>query len=993
MMETLNSTAQSFNKDNQSIEENKAKIIELKTALDSGNLSYSDAVFKRDELLTIQSSLIESYGSEAEGIDLVNGSLETQLDLLDKVNNKKLQEAVNQANDYTTGQKITNVFENFSQYLRNIFDGNFSEEDWTWDDNALGTNLDNATAEMEGFSAKFKALDNENLNKIIESFKEISRLGDTFYIRGNAEDVKNTVMELQEQLGSSTEYTDELGSQLTNIYNKADDILSDYQKGYNLAKMQEIAKDEKLSDYYNDITDVYNTYKNAVTSGDEELTAQTLQNYSDLLETMSNDESVSNSMFRYFTEMYPELKSEVESWKFDTKITPELDVEDSSINSDIKQLNTFTIEDLSHKYTDIINGTSGGLSDVQRNALVDIHRLADECDMQLDEFLEKLSEAGKLQSQIKETEISQSPTIDLSNVTSQISSLTSAQEPLNTAISEQNKNGTISNETLKELYDNYEDIDSALETTTNGIRINTQEFAKLNAERKNAIKSELAQKEEELTDAYNNGSMQLAMYEETLANCTDTKSEDYEILSNLIEKKKADQEATLGQIGELENLSLEYENVISKHNAFINALSSEDAGNSYDAITSGLKQVEEEWSKGNYGKDEIRTFVDYMSYADMSTASISEIKNAYEEAMKSAKNYFTETVDGQQNFLNLLKDTKVNEESLASVDENGNWTINISDMDEAAKACGFSVDFLSDNLKKLEEKGFEGAFSDRNGLVDTSAQLKELDNQIAILETRLNHGDKTNGLQEQLDKLRDARTKISVELDQSKVKKAIDDILTIQEQINNLSNSGASSSEIGNLKQQQQSIADKNGIDLNSVLNVDTNDAESKWKVFEETIENSDLKTKVTVNANTNPFDAAIRTITNGKYTADIGLKITTSGIVGKVKEVFKNAVSKASTGDAGAYGSVNIKGSSYADGNIGIHKDQKNVLVSEVQPEMVVDPHSGEYTIYKNPTMLAKLPKDAIVFNGKQTEEILKNGMSTSYGKANAKGYNGSGT
>lgn len=997
MLETLNSTAQSFDKENQSIEENKAKIIELKTALDSGNLSYSDATYKRDELLSIQSSLIESYGSEADGIDLVNGSLETQLDLLDKINNKKLQEAVNKANEYTTGQKIANVGENFSQYLRNFFDGNFSKEAWTWDDNALGTNLNNAMTEMEGFSAKFKSLDNENLNKIIESFKEISRLGDTFYIRGNAEDVKNTVMELQEQLGSSTEYTDELNSQLTDIYNRADNILSDYKEGYNLAKMQEIAKDETLSNYYNDITDSYNDYKNAMTSGDEEIISQTLQNYSELLQSMSNDKSVSNSMFRYFTEMYPELKSEIESWKFDTKITPELDVEDSNINSDIKQLSTFTIEDLSRKYTDIINGTSGGLTDIQQNALINIKGLADECDMTLDEFLAKLNEAGKLQSklqsQVKQNEL-EPQTIDLSNVTSQVTSFTSSYESLNTAISEQNQNGTISSETLKELYDNYESIDSVLETTTNGIRINTQEFAKLNAERKNAIKSELTQKEEELTAIYNNGSMQLAMYEETLANCTNTKSEDYEILSNLIEKKKADQEATLGQIGELENLSLEYENAISKHNAFIKALSSEDAGNGYDAITSGLKKVEEEWSKGNYGKDEIRTFVDYMSYTDMSTASITEIKNAYEEAMSTAKKYFTETVDGQQNFLNLLKDTKVNQEALASVDEDGNWTINISDMDEAAKACGFSVDFLSDNLKKLEEKGFEGAFSDRNGLVDTSAQLKELDNQIAILETRLNSGDKTNGLQEQLDKLRDERTKISVELDQSKVKKAIDDILSIQEQINNLSNTGASSSEISNLQQQQKSIADKNGIDLNSVLNVDTNDAESKWKVFEETIENSDLKTKVTVNANTNPFDTAIRTITNGKYTADIGLKITTSGIVGKVKEVFKNAVSKAtSTGDAGAYGSVNIKGSSYADGNIGIQKDQKNVMVAEIKPEMVVNPHSGEYTIYKTPTMLAKLPKDAIVFNGKQTEEILKNGMTTSFGKAYAKGYNSSGT
>lgn len=79
--------------------------------------------------------------------------------------------------------------------------------------------------------------------------------------------------------------------------------------------------------------------------------------------------------------------------------------------------------------------------------------------------------------------------------------------------------------------------------------------------------------------------------------------------------------------------------------------------------------------------------------------------------------------------------------------------------------------------------------------------------------------------------------------------------------------------------------------------------------------------------------------------------------------------------------------GHAYADGNIGTDKPLKNVMVGEVAPEMVVDPHSGEYTIYHNPTMLDKLPKDAIVFNGKQTEEILKNGMTTSFGKAYANG------
>lgn len=985
MVETLNSTAQSFNKENQSIEENKAKIIELKTALDSGNLSYSDAASKRDDLLTIQSSLIESYGSEAEGIDLVNGSLETQLDLLDKVNNKKLQEAINKANDYTTGQKITNVFENFSQYLRNIFDGNFSEEAWTWDDNALGTNLDNATAEMEGFSAKFKALDNENLNKIIESFKEISRLGDTFYIRGNAEDVKNTVMELQEQLGSSTEYTDELGSQLTNIYNKTDDILSDYKEGYNLAKMQEIAKDEKLSDYYNDITDAYNTYKNAVTSGDEELTAQTLQNYSDLLETMSNDESIGNSMFRYFTEMYPELKSEVEGWKFDTKITPELDVEDSSINSDIKQLSTFTIEDLSRKYTDIINGTSGGLSDVQRNALLDIHRLADECDMQLDEFLEKLSEAGRLQSRIKETEISQTPTIDLSNVTSQITSLTSAQESLNTAISEQNENGTISSETLAKLQENYENVSDAIEITANGIILNKDKLAQLNKTQKEAIESGLADSEEELTKRFNENSAELAYYNGLLENNNGITEYNGQNLQELIAAKQADQEATEGQIAELQSLQLEYENAMSKHNAFIQSLSSKDAGSMYDDIVSALDTVQKEWDKGNYGKDEIRNFVDYMSYDDMSTASIEEIKNAYQSAMDEANKYYTETTKGQQNFLNLLKETKVNGKALASVDKENNWTISIDDMEEAAQACGKSVDFLQDNLNKLKDKGFEIEFeTDNDNLVDVQANLDAINNRIAEIKAQLNSGDGSPKLKEELAELENSKVEIEVAVNQQK---AIEEIQSLQARM-----ADATPDVQAQLKQKQTEIASTYNIDLQSVLKVDTETANSEVDGLTKKVEDLKLSTTIKVDANTSHAKLAIDSVTNKTYTAKIALEVNGTKFSSRVKSIIENAANKTggtdnSSNGAGAYGTVNIKGNAHADGTIGTNKKQKNVMVSEVKPEMVVDPRKGDYTIYQHPTMLKELPQNAIVFNGDQTEEILKNGTTTSFGKAYVNG------
>jgi len=63
-----------------SMETNKNKIIEYKKALDNSNISLEDAKNYRAELLDLQKELIEKYGQEAKGIDLVNGSLDTQIE-------------------------------------------------------------------------------------------------------------------------------------------------------------------------------------------------------------------------------------------------------------------------------------------------------------------------------------------------------------------------------------------------------------------------------------------------------------------------------------------------------------------------------------------------------------------------------------------------------------------------------------------------------------------------------------------------------------------------------------------------------------------------------------------------------------------------------------------------------------------------------------------------------------------------------------------------
>lgn len=80
--------------------------------------------------------------------------------------------------------------------------------------------------------------------------------------------------------------------------------------------------------------------------------------------------------------------------------------------------------------------------------------------------------------------------------------------------------------------------------------------------------------------------------------------------------------------------------------------------------------------------------------------------------------------------------------------------------------------------------------------------------------------------------------------------------------------------------------------------------------------------------------------------------------------------------------------GASFADGTGRLESSEKNALVGEVAPELVVDTEHGTTQLFDKPTMV-DLPKGAIVYNGVQTERILSDKQSLAGGKSFAAGTN----
>ena len=96
---------------NKSIDDNISKAQELRNSLDSGTLTEQEAYNAKSQLLDIQSQLSDSYGEQADGIDLVNGKLDEQIEKMQqlKVENAKswLNDSDNEKNYEKAKKKMT----------------------------------------------------------------------------------------------------------------------------------------------------------------------------------------------------------------------------------------------------------------------------------------------------------------------------------------------------------------------------------------------------------------------------------------------------------------------------------------------------------------------------------------------------------------------------------------------------------------------------------------------------------------------------------------------------------------------------------------------------------------------------------------------------------------------------------------------------------------------------------------------------------------------
>ena len=300
-------------------------------------------------------------------------------------------------------------------------------------------------------------------------------------------------------------------------------------------------------------------------------------------------------------------------------------------------------------------------------------------------------------------------------------------EKLNTAVSEALSGTGLSSESMikvKEMFKGLDGYDPSklFERTANGIRLNTEEFKKMNNEYKNTNIEGLNKKLSALGDEYNKTNEELT----NLTYGTDEYKEKASELSGI--------EA---QINAAEELAAQYEGLASKYNEWQQVEAAGSQRDMYESILSGFENVKDEISRG-WVDDGTIEFIELLSGKDLSSGNIDKIRDAYESLDEtiegttySVKDFFTanedgeSTSDGVYNFLEAV-DQKFQDSNIIQKDENGNvigFDFKVAGGDKAiADALGISEELVQIMVRAADDAGFvvsmDGTFQNLDILKD-----------------------------------------------------------------------------------------------------------------------------------------------------------------------------------------------------------------------------------------------------------------------------------
>ena len=294
--------AEKYEETATAISEYKTQVEDLRKSIDSGNLSESEAYEARKKLIEIQNDLIKKYGLERQGINLVTGAIDEQIEAIDRLGEREyrnyvadnpkamrdLESYYSYADpvDYDAGKygAVHNGMVVFSgdvwkKFISELSDNELDElrsfmmNEGTAVAFARDEGMGYRTQNIEKWNGKFSQVSNDRSFKSVNSAVEfydslISMLqnSDIYYKNETA------ALKLIEKINKEkSKFTDKLNSD----YDKS-------SKNFETRALGELQYNKDYSDMWDGILLAEEKYRKALASGDESSVEEAVKNYNNV---------------------------------------------------------------------------------------------------------------------------------------------------------------------------------------------------------------------------------------------------------------------------------------------------------------------------------------------------------------------------------------------------------------------------------------------------------------------------------------------------------------------------------------------------------------------------------------------------------------------------------------------------------------------------------------------------------------------------------------
>ena len=383
----------SWQESSDSLQSQISRVTELKTALDNGTMTEEEAYQAKSELLSIQESLTDSYGKQAEGIDLVNGSLEEQIALLSQMDKDSANKFLNE--NKTGIDKATSEMEKGRHYYLGKVSASTEEGKGLQDiiDKYTDKGL-SATKNGDGtFTIAFDG-DVSQAEETLNDFEtEVRQMQKTFTDSNILEDISQNV---SDSLGRNNEILDEyqdLYKQAQNASLVADSSL------YGSGKEQKTAVT-----WLNEYSKAIEEYNNALAEGDTSKISEASEQFATLDEKIQTLTSATG-MSEYASQ-FEEVRNQLNQTAVAQKaFTDALEGQDTSafgkeISKYAKSLQELSMTDIDFKDAFETDGIQKGEDAVNSltDAAVEMGLITGKSSEEVQSLIDFLVQAGVLAS-------------------------------------------------------------------------------------------------------------------------------------------------------------------------------------------------------------------------------------------------------------------------------------------------------------------------------------------------------------------------------------------------------------------------------------------------------------------------------------------------------------------------------------------------------------------------------------------------------------------